>query len=151
MRSEYDGAQDYDFLLRMIEIVPAEKIVHVSKPVYHWRMTEDSTALNPESKRWAFDAGRRAIQDYMDRNGKNAVVSDGPYLGTYMVKYKMQEYPMISIIIPNKDHIENWRFYYLPFKKKSAIQIMRFWLSKIIQRKKQLSDFTKLLKANFPK
>lgn len=105
LRSEYDGAQDYDFLLRMIEIVPAEKIVHVSKPVYHWRMTEDSTALNPESKRWAFDAGRRAIQDYMDRNGKNAVVSDGPYLGTYMVKYKMQEYPMISIIIPNKDHI----------------------------------------------
>lgn len=106
LRSEFDGSQDYDFLLRMIEAVPAERIGHIAKPLYHWRMTGDSTAQDPESKRWAFDAGKRAIQDYLDRNHKNAVVSDGPVLGTYRVDYHLEEYPMVSILIPNKDHTE---------------------------------------------
>lgn len=106
LRSEFDGSQDYDFLLRMIDVVPKDKIAHISKPLYHWRMTGASTALDPESKLWAFEAGKRAIQNYLDRNNIEAIVTDGPYLGTYNVKYQLKEQPMISIIIPNKDHID---------------------------------------------
>lgn len=62
LRSEFDGAQDYDFVLRCVEAVKDEEICHIPKILYHWRCHEDSTAENPESKLYAFEAGRRAVQ-----------------------------------------------------------------------------------------
>lgn len=106
LRSEFDGAQDYDFVLRVVERVDPKDICHIAKPLYHWRMTNDSTALNPKSKKWAFDAGRRAIQDYLDRNHLNATATDGESFGLYHVDYQMETEPMISVIIPNMDHTD---------------------------------------------
>ena len=57
LRSEFDGAQDYDFVLRCVEAVKDEEICHIPKILYHWRCHEDSTAENPESKLYAFEAG----------------------------------------------------------------------------------------------
>ena len=62
LRSEFDGAQDYDFVLRCVEAVKYDEICHIPKILYHWRCHEDSTAENPESKLYAFEAGRRAVQ-----------------------------------------------------------------------------------------
>lgn len=107
LRSEFDGAQDYDFILRCIEAVSPELIYHVPKILYHWRSHEDSTSENPESKLYAFDAGRRAVQAHFDRVGVKAEVSKGEYLGLYRTRYIRDYDPLISIIIPNKDHIED--------------------------------------------
>ena len=107
LRSEFDGAQDYDFILRCAENAGPEKIGHVAKILYHWRCHEDSTSENPESKLYAFDAGQRAVQAHYDRIGIAAEVSKGEYLGLYRTRFIRQEDPLISIIIPNKDHIED--------------------------------------------
>ena len=65
LRSEFDGAQDYDFIFRCIEAVKPEEICHIPKILYHWRCHEDSTAENPESKTYAFEAGKRASEEHL--------------------------------------------------------------------------------------
>ena len=70
-RSEYDGAQDYDLFLRCIE--KTDRIGHVNKVLYHWRTVGASTSGNPFNKEYAFDAGKRALQDYILRNNIKGV------------------------------------------------------------------------------
>ena len=70
-------------------------------------MHEDSTAENPESKLYAFEAGRRAVQAHYERTGIHAEVFKGEYLGLYRTKFIRDHDPLISIIIPNKDHIDD--------------------------------------------
>ena len=105
LRPEYDGAQDYDFIFRCVEAT--DQICHVPKILYHWRSHEQSTSENPESKRYAFDAGQRAVQAHYDRIGVKAEVFQGEYLGLYRTKFLRDRDPLLSIIIPNKDHIED--------------------------------------------
>ena len=106
-RREFDGAQDYDFIFRCVEAVKDEEIYHVPKILYHWRCHEDSTAENPESKTYAFEAGRRAVQEHYNRIGIQAKVLDGEFLGLYRTEFIRDHDPLISIIIPNKDHIDD--------------------------------------------
>ena len=70
-------------------------------------MHEDSTSENPESKLYAFDAGQRAVQAHYDRIGVKVEVSKGEFLGLYRTKFLRDYDPLISIIIPNKDHIDD--------------------------------------------
>ncbi len=107
LRKEFDGSQDYDFILRCVEAVTADKIYHIPKILYHWRCHEDSTAENPESKLYAFDAGTRAVQAHYDRMEIPANVTKGEYLGIYRTKFLWDTKPLISILIPNKDHVED--------------------------------------------
>lgn len=103
LRKEYDGAQDYDFIFRCTE--KAKEIRHIPKVLYHWRCHKDSTASNPESKLYAFDAGARAIMDHYKRVGIEAErVEKGVDYGIYHSVYKIHGEPLVSIIIPNKDH-----------------------------------------------
>ena len=69
LKKEFDGAQDYDFVFRCVEAAGREQIHHIPRILYHWRCHEDSTAENPESKMYAFDAGARAIKAHYDRLG----------------------------------------------------------------------------------
>lgn len=100
----FDGAQDYDFVLRCTEQTGEEQIAHIPKILYHWRAHQESTSENPESKRYAFEAGRRAVQAHYDRLGIPAKVRDGEYPGLYRTEFEIQGEPLISILIPNKDH-----------------------------------------------
>ena len=103
---EFNGAQDYDFILRCTEI--SEDIYHIPKVLYHWRTHEGSTAEKPESKIYAFEAGAKAIRAHYERIGiKNARVKQTKYLGVYRTKYNLYEKPRVSIIIPNRDHIND--------------------------------------------
>lgn len=104
-RSEFDGAQDYDFIFRCTEV--AENIYHIPKVLYHWRAHIDSTAENPESKLYAFDAGRRAIAEHLKRMNIKGYVTDGMFYGIYRTHYDIIGEPLISIIIPNKDHTDD--------------------------------------------
>lgn len=102
-RAEYDGAQDYDFIFRCTE--KARKICHVPKALYHWRCHQNSTSSNPESKLYAFEAGARAIKAHYDRMGIPVKkVEKGVDYGVYHTVFEIQGTPLVSVIIPNKDH-----------------------------------------------
>lgn len=102
---EYNGAQDYDLILKCTE--RAKGIAHIPRILYHWRVHKASTADNPASKMYAFDAGKRAIEDHLKRCCEIGKVSHEKDLGFYRVKYQVQGSPLISIIIPNKDQVES--------------------------------------------
>lgn len=103
-KKEFDGAQDYDLFLRASE--KAKKICHIPKVLYHWRVHNSSTAQNMETKMYAIEAGRKAIQEHCNRIGLPIIsVEVEKPLGLYRVKYKLKENPLISIIIPNKDSV----------------------------------------------
>ena len=108
LRPEFDGAQDHDFVLRCIEKLSTDQIYRIPRVLYHWRTHENSTSENPESKMYAFEAGRKAVQQHFDRIGvpaKVEILKD--YLGLYRTKYLWEEKPLVSILIPNKDHTDD--------------------------------------------
>ena len=104
---EYDGAQDYDLLLRMSEC--AENIVHVPEILYSWRTLPTSTSTNAAAKPYAQTAGQKAVQAHLDRTlGKDvARVEETENLFVYDVRYNIREWPLVSIIIPTKDHADD--------------------------------------------
>ncbi len=107
LREEFEGAQDYDFILRCTEI--AVRVGHVPKVLYHWRVHSNSTADNPLSKTYAYEAGQRALQEHLERVGQLGEVSQLMHFGFYRVQYPVKGNPMVSIIIPNKDQSDTLR------------------------------------------
>lgn len=103
-RAEFNGAQDYDLVLRCAE--KAKNIVHIPRILYHWRVHKASTADNPLSKMYAYDAGKRAIEEHLERCGEKGEVSHTKDLGFYRVKYSLKDKPLVSILIPNKDQAD---------------------------------------------
>lgn len=102
-RQEFDGAQDYDFIFRCTEA--ARRIYHIPKVLYHWRCHQNSTASNPESKMYAFEAGSRAIKAHFERLGIGVEsVEKGVDYGIYHTRFAIKGEPLVSVIIPNKDH-----------------------------------------------
>ena len=104
-RSEYDGSQDYDLMFRCIE--NSEKIKHIPMILYHWRIHQNSVAGDPASKMYAYDAGKRAIEAHLKRMNIAASVEHQGLWGMYHVKYETPGNPLISIVIPNKDHTKD--------------------------------------------
>ncbi len=102
--SEFDGSQDYDLILRATE--QSNRVLHISKVLYHWRMNEDSVALNSAAKPYAYEAAKRAIKASLKRQNIEGEVLDSKIMGLYRIKYKVHGNPKVSIIIPNKDHIK---------------------------------------------
>ena len=95
--STYDGAQDYDLILRLSD--RAGHIVHIPRILYHWQ--PGSTALGPDAKDYAWDAGLRAAQAEQDRMETGGIVSRGETFCTYRTKYPLKDTDLVSIIIPN--------------------------------------------------
>lgn len=119
-RKEFDGAQDYDFIFRCTE--NAREVVHVPEILYHWRTHKASTADNPASKMYAFEAGKRAIEAHLERTGTKGIVSHTQDLGFYRVKYPVQGEPLVSVIIPNKDEKETLQTCLESLKKNTSYQ-----------------------------
>ena len=117
-KKEFDGAQDHEFLFRCVE--KAEKIAHIPKVLYHWRVHKASTADNPLSKKYAYDAGKRAVLDHIHRCGEEAEVTDTKFPGFYRVEYKVQGEPLVSILIPNKDERDTLKQCLDSIKEKST-------------------------------
>ncbi len=89
-RCNFDGSQDYDLILRGVaEILPDDReISHIPKVLYHWRCHAGSTAVNPESKRYAYDAGKRAIEDFLLQRGIHGDVEATEHLGFFRISYE---------------------------------------------------------------
>ena len=96
LRSAFDGAQDYDLVLRVVDALwpkdslapAANRICHISRVLYHWRSHRDSTALNTGSKSYAYEAGRQALADFCGRRGFSVQVSHSLHLGFYQISYE---------------------------------------------------------------
>ena len=106
-RPEFDGAQDYDLVLRCVAEVLAEggqnaekRILHIPKVLYHWRCHEASTAANPNSKKYAYDAGMRALQDHAALRGIPATACETRHVGFYRLQYTdvLQNRPDVAAV-----------------------------------------------------
>lgn len=117
-KKEFDGAQDHEFLFRCVE--KAKGIEHIPKVLYHWRVHKASTADNPLSKKYAYDAGKRAVTEHIRRCGEEAEVTDTLFPGFYRAKYQVTGEPLVSIIIPNKDEKETLKKCLDSIKEKST-------------------------------
>ena len=104
---EFDGAQDHDFIFRCVEKLSRNEIVHIPKVLYHWRSHVSSTATNPDSKLYAYDAGKRAVSAHLSRLGIEATVSDTEHLGFYRVKYKVSAKELTEIKIMSLDELKS--------------------------------------------
>ncbi len=102
--ADFDGAQDHDLFLRLCEITKPE---HIPSVLYYWRLHENSTSGGTGAKPYVVQAGKNAVSEHLRRTGKNAIVKDGLFSGTYKVEYEIDEKALVSIIIPNKDHVED--------------------------------------------
>lgn len=103
-KSEYDGSQDYDIVLRASE--KTDKIVHISKILYHWRVHKNSTSNGDNAKPYAYEIAKNVIFDHLKRSNINVNVVDGDTLGSYKLKYNVSGNPIMSIIIYGYD-LEN--------------------------------------------
>ncbi len=103
--SAYDGSQDYDFTLRVCE--RAEKIYHIAKPLYLWRIHEGSVASGIGAKSYAYDAARRAVQAHLDRTGLKGKVVFSHAVPMVRPIYEIAGEPLVSVIIPTCDHADD--------------------------------------------
>lgn len=104
-RAEYDGSQDYDLILRLTE--QAEKIVHIPKVLYFWRSHKLSVASDVSAKPYVVESAKKALAAHIERLGLSGRVEDALFPTTYKMQYDIIGNPLISIIIPNKDHIDD--------------------------------------------
>lgn len=102
-RKQFDGAQDHDMVLRLVEIT--ENIVHIPQVLYHWRVSAGSVASDPDAKPYTAEAGISAINEHLERCGLKGKAESSPvHPNVYRVRYEIVENPLVSILIPNKDH-----------------------------------------------
>jgi GT2 family glycosyltransferase len=108
-REEFQGAQDWDLVLRVTE--RARRVVHVPRVLYHWRILETSAAAAAAAKPWAFEAGRRAVQSHCERIGLPAEVEQDPSdPGVLHLRPRLERQPKVSIVIPTAGQVRDVRF-----------------------------------------
>ncbi|MHB9161446.1 MAG: glycosyltransferase, partial [Nitrosotalea sp.] len=103
LRSKFDGAQDYDLILRLTE--KTDKIGHISKPLYSWRQITGSTSTGVNAKSYASKAAQGALEQALLRRKLKGEIREGQVSGSYRVKYDLIKEPKVSIIIPTRDKL----------------------------------------------
>lgn len=101
LREGFDGAQDFDLVLRLAE--SARKVGHVAKVLYHWRMIPGSTAADAGAKPYTWEAGRRALGESLARRNIRGEVDLGPYPNTYRIRRAVDREAQVSIVVPFRD------------------------------------------------
>lgn len=106
-RPGFEGAQDYDLLLRCVEQIDDSQIHHIAKVLYSWRATPGRTAMSNEAKPDAAEAGRRALEEHLARTmGKSIPVVAGPFPFSYRALWPIEGEPLVSIVMPTRDHLK---------------------------------------------
>ena len=106
-RSQFDGSQDHDMILRLT--AKAKHIVHIPRILYYWRSHKGSVASSIDAKTYAINAAKGAVADRLTRLGyKNfEIESTRAFATIFRIKYELTSHPLVSIIIPNKDHVDD--------------------------------------------
>ncbi|GAB2743039.1 hypothetical protein GCM10027019_23150 [Melaminivora jejuensis] len=105
LRKGFEGAQDYDMVLRAIDAVPREAVIHIPRILYHWRTAVGSTASGHGNKSYAFKAGQRALREHLQRRGLSGdIIEAAEAPGMYRVTWQRpQPAPLVSIVIPTRN------------------------------------------------
>jgi len=108
-RTKFDGSQDHDMILRLTD--KAEKVVHVPRLLYYWRSHAGSVASNINAKSYAIEAARGAVADHLKQHGYShfKIMSTRAFETIFRIRYQIMGNPKISIVIANKDHVEDLR------------------------------------------
>ncbi len=101
---ECDGSQDHDLFLKLSERTVPQ---HIAKVLYYWRVHAASTSAGTQAKPYVAEAAKRAVAGHLARTGAKGTVVDGLFPSTYKVEYEIEGEPLVSILIPNKDHIDD--------------------------------------------
>ena len=106
-RSQFDGSQDHDMILRLT--AKARHIVHVPRILYYWRSHKGSVASSIDAKTYAIDAAKGAVADHLTKLGYRnfEIESTRAFATIFRIKYELTSRPLVSIIIPNKDHVDD--------------------------------------------
>lgn len=147
-RREFDGAQDFDLILRCCEL--ANKIVHIPRVLYHWRCHMESTAADPASKAYAFEAGRVAVEEHYQRLGikGRAELTKNP--GWYRSRVEIKGNPKISIIIPNKDHIRDLKLCLSSIREKTTYDNVEILVVENNSQEPETFAFYKTIPEEYP-
>ena len=110
-RPGYEGSQDYDLALRVINRSSPERIVHIPRVLYHWRMHEQSTAANASSKDYTSDVSRKAIQDFLDHQQNSSGSEPASVEKTAPNRFRIHwpipdPQPSVELLIPTRDRAE---------------------------------------------
>ena len=149
LRSGFDGSQDYDFVLRCIE--QTEHIRHIPKVLYHWRAHENSTASASDTKSYASVAGLKALREHYERVGIDAQAEHTQVPGMYRSRYALKEKPLVSIIIPNKDHTEDLEKCIQSIETKSTYKNIEYIIVENNSTDLETFEFYKELEASNPR
>lgn len=103
LKKEFDGSQDHDLYLRVLE--ESKTAVHIRRVLYYWRQHQDSTSTGIEAKPYVSDAAKSAIEEHLQRKEIRAKVLDGRFPSTYKVDYAIRGLPLVSVIIPSHEHV----------------------------------------------
>lgn len=148
-REEFGEAMDYDLIFRCAE--QARHICHIPKILYHRRLREDGGEERLEYEQEAVKAGMRAVQAHFDRLGIPAEVYEGEYPGLYRTRYHWEEKPLVSILIPNKDHVDDLERCISSIEEKSTYQNMEYIIIENNSTEESTFHYYKELEAKNPR
>lgn len=105
-RKDLVGSQDWDLVLRCLDVVQHNQIRHIPRILYHWRLSNDSTSASVGNKDYAVTSGHRALQEYLDKHEPTGSVENGPTAGSFRIRYATPGEPLASIIILSKNNAD---------------------------------------------
>lgn len=145
-RSQFDGSQDHDMILRLTDA--AQNVVHVPKLLYYWRCHATSVASNIEAKPYAIEAARGAVAENLRSHGfKNfQITSTRAFETIFKIRYQIIGSPKISIVIPNKDHVEDLKRCISSIEEKSTYDNYEIVVVENNSETKEIKDYYELLK-----
>lgn len=145
-RSRFDGSQDHDMILRMTD--RAKHIVHIPKLLYYWRCHEGSVASGIDAKPYVVAAAKGAVADHLRRHGFThfQITSTRAFETIFKIRYEIIGDPMISIVIPNKDHAADLKRCITSILEKSTYENYEIVIVENGSEKKEIFEYYTSLK-----
>ncbi|MBQ6095051.1 MAG: glycosyltransferase family 2 protein [Lachnospiraceae bacterium] len=147
-RTQFDGSQDHDMILRLTD--NAKKIVHVPRVMYYWRSHAGSVASGIEAKPYAIAAAKGAVAEHLKKHGFDgfAISSTRAFATIFRIQYQILGRPKISIVIPNKDHVEDLKRCVTSILEKSTYDNFEIIIVENNSETSEIKDYYKTLEGN---
>ncbi|MBR3470133.1 MAG: glycosyltransferase family 2 protein [Lachnospiraceae bacterium] len=147
-RTQFDGSQDHDMILRLTD--NAKKIVHVPRVMYYWRSHAGSVASGIEAKPYAIAAAKGAVAEHLKKHGFEgfAISSTRAFATIFRIQYQILGHPKISIVIPNKDHVEDLKRCVTSILEKSTYDNYEIIIVENNSETSEIKDYYKTLEGN---
>lgn len=146
-KEEYNGSQDYDLALRLSE--NAKNIVHIDKVLYFWRVHQNSVSSGADAKPYTIISAKKALKDHLERVGLKGQVMDSKDPSTYKIEYDIIGNPKISILIPNKDHVNDLKVCLNSIYKKSTYQNFEIVMVENNSEEKETFEYYEKIKEQY--